>query len=287
MSTDSVKGAAIITGAAQGVGKAIAIRLAKDGYDVALNDVPGKEDLLRTLADEIISQGRKFIIVIADVTDEGSVVQMIKKTVFELGILRVMVANAGISLTFGSGFIDSNVFCLTFVTLQALIMDPSTEAARQMIQQGTWGRIIGKPHLTSLSFRRNLRKSPGASSINGKRAAEMIKHGITVNAYAPGLIDTPMGKVYPPKNNPTLLMIIIIARESITLEEKNLSKEEKTKRVLQRVSAATGLNIISMGVSEDVASLVSYLASKESKFMTGTYEPVGQTLSVNGGVFFG
>ncbi|GJJ09997.1 hypothetical protein Clacol_004223 [Clathrus columnatus] len=118
MSTHSAKGAAIVTGAAQGIGKAIAIRLAKDGYDVGLNDIPGKEDLLRALADGITSQGRRSIIITADVANEGSVVEMIKRTVSELGVLRVMVANAGISLTVGKEFIDSNVLCLDSALLK-------------------------------------------------------------------------------------------------------------------------------------------------------------------------
>ncbi|GJJ10000.1 hypothetical protein Clacol_004226 [Clathrus columnatus] len=263
MSINSVKGAAIVTGAAQGIGKAIAIRLAKDGYDMALNDVPGKEDLLHTLADEIISQGRKSTIIIADVTNEKSVVEMIKRTVSELGILRVMVANAGIALTIGTEFLDTRLEDFEKV-LKVNLMGVFLcyrEAARQMVQQGTWGR---------------------ASSVNGKReshrdehliffkekknnhyraAAEMKKYGITVNAYAPGYIDTPM------------------ARQALSVNE-NLSNEEIRQQIIQRGSSSSGL-AVNLGTPEDIANFVSYLASEESKFMTG------QAVSVNGGVFFG
>lgn len=84
------KGAAIVTGAAQGLGKAIAIRLAKDGYNVALNDVQTKEGALQMAVKEIELIGRKSISIVADVTNEESVIEMVKRTVDELGSLRVV-----------------------------------------------------------------------------------------------------------------------------------------------------------------------------------------------------
>ncbi|GJJ10021.1 hypothetical protein Clacol_004247 [Clathrus columnatus] len=192
MSTKSVKGAAIVTGAAQGIGKAIALRLAKDGYDVALNDVPGKEDSLRTLADEIASHGRKSTIIIADVTNEKSVVKMIKETVSELGILRVMVANAGIALTIGTEFIDTRLEDFEKVLKVNLIGASSINGKR--------GKHISQYIQNALFMDSQLRfvrqaTRPRAKLTPCHTAAEMIKHGITVNAYAPGYIDTPMGKL--------------------------------------------------------------------------------------------
>lgn len=88
--SSSSKGAAIVTGAARGIGKGIALRLANDGYDVALNDIAVREKELQALAKEIELLGRNYMIVLADVTDERSVIDMVRRTVTELGILRVV-----------------------------------------------------------------------------------------------------------------------------------------------------------------------------------------------------
>ena len=77
--------AAIITGSARGIGKAIAIKLAEDGYDIALNDLPSRLDELETVATKIKEIGRKVLIAPADVTDEQAMDDLVSKTVTELG----------------------------------------------------------------------------------------------------------------------------------------------------------------------------------------------------------
>lgn len=90
MSESSIsKGAAIVTGAAQGLGRAIAIRLAKDGYQVAVNDLPSRLEALEQLVTELSDHGRA-IAATGDVTDETSVQGIIKKTVTELGDLQLV-----------------------------------------------------------------------------------------------------------------------------------------------------------------------------------------------------
>lgn len=89
------KGSAIITGAAQGIGRAIALRLADDGYDIAANDVPSKQDALNTLVEEIITKGRKAVAIQADVSCEEEVRGMVEQTVEKLGgldVVRVLLA---------------------------------------------------------------------------------------------------------------------------------------------------------------------------------------------------
>ncbi|KIJ35745.1 hypothetical protein M422DRAFT_61249 [Sphaerobolus stellatus SS14] len=172
---------AIVTGSARGIGRAIALRLAKDGYNVALNDLPT----------------RKSIIVPGGVTDEKAVDEMVSTTVKQLGDL-YMVANAdilspGMPLNIWNRFISVNLTGV-FLCYRA--------AARQMLKQNKGGRII---------------------------ASELGKTRITVNAYAPGFIDTPMHE---------------------------------------------------MGTPENIASLVSYIASYDADFMTG------QSVSINGGLFY-
>ena len=93
------KKTAIITGAAQGIGRAIALRLSQDGFKVVVNDVDStdKRDKLEELVQKIIDGGRKAHMVTADVSDEEQVQRMVQKTVEVFGGLDVMVANAGVS----------------------------------------------------------------------------------------------------------------------------------------------------------------------------------------------
>jgi meso-butanediol dehydrogenase/(S,S)-butanediol dehydrogenase/diacetyl reductase len=90
MSESSIsKGAAIVTGAAQGLGRTMAIRLAKDGYQVAVNDLPSRLEALEQLVTELCDHSRA-IAVTGDVTDETSVQGIITKTVTELGDLQLV-----------------------------------------------------------------------------------------------------------------------------------------------------------------------------------------------------
>lgn len=81
---------ATVTGAAQGIGRAIALRLADDGLDVAVNDIESKTKALNSVADEIRSKGRKAIAIVADCTQESEVQRLVDETVKELGHLDVV-----------------------------------------------------------------------------------------------------------------------------------------------------------------------------------------------------
>ena len=88
---------AIVTGAAQGIGRAIAVRLAEDGFDVTVNDVAEQAVKLDEVVATIRTKGRKALAVLGDVSVEDDVKQLVEKTVEELGGVDVMVANAGIA----------------------------------------------------------------------------------------------------------------------------------------------------------------------------------------------
>jgi len=92
-------GIALVTGASQGIGKAIALRLAADGFDIAVNDVPAGKAKLDELSQEIVEKGRKTCILLGDVSVERDVEDMINAVVEHMGRLDVMVANAGICIT--------------------------------------------------------------------------------------------------------------------------------------------------------------------------------------------
>lgn len=93
MSTSRV---ALVTGAAQGIGRGIALRLAAEGLDVAVNDIASKASQLEEVKQLIEKCGRKSTVLPGDVSKEAEVEEMVAKCVEELGSLDVMVANAGV-----------------------------------------------------------------------------------------------------------------------------------------------------------------------------------------------
>ncbi|KAF5348987.1 hypothetical protein D9757_013464 [Collybiopsis confluens] len=254
------KGVALVTGSAQGIGKAIAIRLASDGYKVGLNDIASKKELLHALAVEIEQRhgaGSTFV-AIADVGDEEEVMAMVKDTVKALGGLDVMVANAGILgqvkpiITLSPEEFDT----VLRVNLRGVFLCYKY-AAIQMIAQNRGGRIIGASSVTGKQG--GELNGPYAASKFAVRgltqcaALELAEHNITVNAYAPGFIATPMVSNFTGETDPDLT-------------------GNRYFKQLPRFAK--------MGKPEDIASIVSYLASKEAHYITG------QSISVNSGIFF-
>ncbi|OJA16704.1 hypothetical protein AZE42_11173 [Rhizopogon vesiculosus] len=144
------KGVALVTGSAQGIGSAIATRLARDGFDVALNDLPAKNAVLEDLAAELRrgeesegSYSPRTCIVVGDVSKEDEVKRMIDTVVDELGSLDVMVANAGIAEL-------ADILTETVENWERIMTVNVTStflcykySAMQMVKQGRGGRIIG------------------------------------------------------------------------------------------------------------------------------------------------
>ncbi|KAH9006456.1 hypothetical protein EDB86DRAFT_3070460 [Lactarius hatsudake] len=266
---------ALITGAARGIGRAIALRLADDGLDVAVNDRSSSPEL-DELVREIKSKGRRSLAVPADISLELEVEKSVRKVVQDLGSLDVMVANAGI-VSFKS-FLDTTVE--NFDRLMAVnargTMLCYKHAAKQMIAQARGGRIIGAcslagkqghffhlhcPATTLTSREQPMRPTrhiaqpsllfADSHKLLASPSLEFGKYGITVNAYAPGIVETPM-----------------IAQTIARLGPDALSAS----------IASTVVN--RSGTPEEIAGLVSYLVSNDSGFVTG------QSISINGGSFF-
>ncbi|KAI9465840.1 hypothetical protein BJY52DRAFT_1183399 [Lactarius psammicola] len=236
---------ALVTGAARGIGRAIALRLADDGLDVAVNDRSNSPEL-DGLVREIESKGRRSLAVPADVSLEPDVEKAIQKVVQDLGGLGVMVANAGI-VSYES-FMNSTVE--NFDRLMAVnargTMLCYKHAGKQMIAQGHGGRIIAQDADSSYSASKF-----AVRGLTQAAARELGKYGITVNAYAPGVVETPMSADTRARFGPDALSGYI---------------------------ASSPVN--RLGTPEEIASLVSYLASDGSSFVTG------QSISINGGLFF-
>ncbi|KAI9457466.1 hypothetical protein BJY52DRAFT_1120402 [Lactarius psammicola] len=189
---------ALVTGAARGIGRAVALRLADDGFNVAVNDMPGTSEL-DELIQEIERKGRRSLGVPADISLEPEVERTIQKVVQDLGSLDVMVANAGI-ISYES---FQNITVESFDRVMAVnargTMLCYKYAGKQMIAQGRGGRIIGAssftgkqatsvlPSYSATKFAiRGLTQAAGTTFT----AQEFGKHGITVNAYSPGPVDT-------------------------------------------------------------------------------------------------
>ncbi|KAF8881758.1 hypothetical protein BD779DRAFT_1675272 [Infundibulicybe gibba] len=232
------KGVAAVTGSARGIGRAIALRLANDGFHVALNDIPSNAGVLESLTQEISRKGRKSMVVVGDMSVEEDVKSL-------------MVANAGICITKPIMETTLDEWERLFAVNSRGIFLCYKHAGEYMINQGRGGRMIA------------------ASSIAGKQGTELYgaysatkfavrgmtqsfakalgKHGITVNAYAPGAIDTDM----------------------LNANGAVMGDVERFRTEL-RADTAVG----SLGIPADVAGIVSYLASKESRFITVQTEPV-------------
>ncbi|KAI0002516.1 hypothetical protein BJV74DRAFT_604275 [Russula compacta] len=253
-----VKGVALVTGASRGIGRAIALRLASDGFDVGLNDIPTHEPMLKFVAKEVAARGRRAHCVLADVSSEEQVENMVSDVVRTLGGLDVMVANAGISMM--RSFVETTAEDLDRVlgvNLRGTFLCYKY-AGKQMIAQGRGGRIIGACSGTGKQGQASLSAYSaskfGIRALTQCAALEFGGHRITVNSYAPGPVKTPMWDDLEAS----------LGTPQGALEEQ-LSK-----------GAAVGY----VGEPSDIAALVSFLASKDSHLMTG------QSIGIDGGRHF-
>jgi len=252
---------AFVTGGGQGIGRAIACRLARDGYDVSIADIPPAKEKVDDVIKVIESYGRKAIGVFADVRDAKQIEAAIAETVEKLGpTLYISVANAGVTqvkplLECTPEFIENEVRINLLGLMNTYII-----AAKQMVKQGFGGRIIGAGSIASYRTSENLGPYGATKfAVRGfteAAANEWGQYGIRVNAYAPGIVDTPMWDH--------------IDRELAILENISVG-DAKAKRVKEMI------NLGRIQEPEDVAKLVSFLASEEGEYITG------QTIKTCGG----
>ncbi|KAK7052091.1 NAD-binding protein [Favolaschia claudopus] len=254
--TDDIR-VALVTGAARGIGKAIAFRLSDDGFAVVLNDIHQNTEVLSQLVDEITAKGRTGSFVTADVSSEDEIRGMVEQVVQRYGRIDVMVANAGIGSYSPIPQITIDEWDRIMNVNARGVFLCYKYAGLQMIKQGTGGRIIGA---SSVLGKRGSAFNPAyvaskfaVRGLTQAAAMEFGPHNITVNAYAPGAIDTDLLPASLPPGTPRETMISILGGMS----------PMKT-----------------VGYPVDVANLVSFIASDKSGFITG------QTLSVNGGTYF-
>jgi meso-butanediol dehydrogenase/(S,S)-butanediol dehydrogenase/diacetyl reductase len=251
-----------ITGAARGIGKAIALRLAQDGHDIAVSDLPSMEKELEETRQEIEAKGVKAIAVTGNVSDPNDVKRIVAETAAQLGSLDVMVANAGVAQTKALLDVTPEEYDRIHAVNGRGVFLTYTEAARQMIKQGHGGKIIGASSIaghkgfgllgvySSSKF--------GVRALTQAAAQEWGQHGITVNAYCPGIVDTQMW-----------------VEVDHDLGEINGVGEGESMKAM-----AAGITIGRVSKGEDVAAFVSYLAGPDSDYMTG------QSPLIDGGMLF-
>ena len=240
---------ALVTGAGMGIGNAIAQRLARDGFAVAVNDI--STDVANAAAAELRSAGATAAGVQADVSDREQVFAMVDKVVAELGRLDVMVSNAGIVQVDPILAITEADFDKLFAINVKGVLWCAQAAAQQMIAQGEGGKIINAA--SSASHRSNaVLGTYGASkfcvrALTQVMAQEFAPHGITVNAYCPGIVDTGMWDTI----------------DSRAAEVMQIPVGAMKEKVLG------GIALGRLQTPGDVANFVSFLASEDADYITG------------------
>ncbi|KAG1717604.1 NAD(P)-binding protein [Suillus lakei] len=247
------KGVALITGAGQGIGRAISLRLVADGFDVGLSDIPTNKSNLEEVAREI----RKACLLLADVTVEDDVRNMVDGVVTELGGLDVMVANAGIIAVVSlveTTLADWEKIFAVNVTGSMIALNETHKRGRRIIGASSLVGKRGEQYLSAYSASKF-----AVRGITQSAGMELGRHGITVNAYAPGPVMTAM------------IDGLNEASMKLTGSSDPDGYNEKSKK-----NTCVGY----LGAPDDIAGLVSYIASAESHFITG------QSITIDGGMRF-
>jgi 2-deoxy-D-gluconate 3-dehydrogenase len=251
---------ALVTGAAMGIGQAIANRLSEAGASVMITDI--NLEAAQKTAKELKALGRKVDVLQADASQVASAAQAVKATIEEFGGLDILVNNAGIfpfssMLLTGEALwdkvLDTNLKGLFFFT-QA--------AAKVMVDKGKGGKIVNIASIDALHPTGNLvhydASKGGVVMATKSMALELGPHQICVNAIAPGGIDTPGA-----------------SNSSATMTQAAGLKPEQLKAMSEAFIQRIPLR--RQGVPDDIARAVLFLASSAADYITG------ETLVVDGG----
>lgn len=242
---------AVVTGSARGIGAAVAIRLARDGYDIAVVDLE-HQSCTKTV-EAVRSSGRRALAVGVDVTDEEAVSVAVSAIASELGPPAVLVNNAGLlrgNMLFKMQLSDWRAVLDVNLT-GAFLMSRATQG---FMTDARWGRIVNLSSIAAVGERGQAAYSAAKAGIQGftkTLALELGRYGITVNAVAPGFTVTAMTR-------------------SIA-EKVGVAFEQMEADMASRIPVGRA------GTPEDIANAVSFFADDRSGFVSG------QVLYVAGG----
>ncbi len=238
---------AIVTGSGQGIGQAIALKLAEVGATIVINDI-GEAASINSVAEEIRAMNRESLAILADVSLSSDADRLVEETIAAFGRVDILVNNVGITRDqLLLRMSDEDWDKVITVNLKSVFL--CTRAVlRHMIKQ-RWGRIISIASIIGIVGNAGQANyaSAKAGIIGFTRtiAKEVASRGITANAIAPGFIDT-----------------------GLTQQLEENQRQELQKRI----------PLGYLGTPRDVAEAVAFLASEEARYITG------QVLNVDGGM---
>ncbi|MDR6997938.1 3-oxoacyl-[acyl-carrier-protein] reductase [Neobacillus niacini] len=239
--------AVLVTGASRGIGREIALELARQGANVAVN-FAGSEAKANEVVDEIKALGRDAFTVKCDVSNSEEVASMVKETVERFGKLDILVNNAGITKdNLLMRMKEEEWDDVISINLKGVFL-VTKAVTRQMMKQRS-GRIINIASIVGVSGNPGqanyVAAKAGVIGLTKTTAKELAARNITVNAIAPGFITTDM--------------------------TDKLTEEIKTEMLKQ-------IPLARFGEPKDIAKVTAFLASDDSSYMTG------QTLHIDGGM---
>jgi glucose 1-dehydrogenase len=245
---------ALVTGASQGIGRAIAVAMAKAGADVVVNYRAQPDlELALTVKKEIEALGRKCLTIQADMTKLPEISQLVSRSFQEMGGLDILVNNAGIEKRAPAWEVTEADFDLVLEVNLKGVFFVTQACLKYWIEQKRPGKVINIssvheelpfPHFSAYCMSKG-----GVKMMTRNLAVEVAPFGITINSIAPGAIETP-------------------------INTKLLNDPEKLAALLNNIPLKR------LGTPEDVSNAAVFLASSDSDYMTGT------TLFVDGGLLW-